>query len=378
MAVRAGWRFRIGVTIFVAGFAAPLGIPLVVASELPAAWKTVLSGALAIGLPEVMMVVAAAVMGKEGFAELKDRFGRFFKKYGPPERVSLTRYRVGLLMFSLPLLLAWWARTSDNTYRATIRIGWPGRSPAMRSSSPVSLSSVGGSGTNCGPSSSTRPGRFFQQRRATKEPKMSNTEHASPARRQLERLTILTDVVYGVALVLVVTWLPLPEESHSGGVVWLADLWAEYSNNIIGVVIGLVFTIIYWLRSNTLMTTLDRTDGVHTGLSIASVFFLLVLLYIVRVSADVAAPSSRAGQSVAVALIGIAAGAAWWWARRKNLVRDGITVKEKLGVQIEAFAEPLTALVTLPFAFVGELAWNLAWCAYIPIAAFLGRRGVED
>jgi len=207
---------------------------------------------------------------------------------------------------------------------------------------------------------------------------MSNTEHASPARRQLERLAILTDVVYGVALVLVVTWLPLPEESHSGGVVWLADLWAEYSNNIIGVIIGLVFTIIYWLRSNTLMTTLDRTDGVHTGLSIASVFFLLFLLYIVRVSADVAAPSSRAGQSVAVALIGIAAGAAWWWARRKGLVREGISNKEMLGVQIEAFAEPLTALVTLPFAFVGELAWNLAWFAYIPIAAFLRRMGVDS
>jgi len=45
-----------------------------------------------------------------------------------------------------------------------------------------------------------------------------------------------------------------------------------------------------------------------------------------------------------------------------------------LGVQIEAFAEPLAALVTLPFAYVGELAWNLAWFAYIPIAAFLRRR----
>jgi hypothetical protein len=48
-----------------------------------------------------------------------------------------------------------------------------------------------------------------------------------------------------------------------------------------------------------------------------------------------------------------------------------------LGVQIEAFAEPLSALVTLPFAYVGELAWNLAWFAYIPIAAFLKRRGVD-
>jgi len=206
---------------------------------------------------------------------------------------------------------------------------------------------------------------------------MNDTKHLSTARSQLERLTVLTDVVYGVALVLVVTWLPLPEESHATGAIWLVDLWAEYSANIVGVVIGLVFSIIYWIRSNTLMTALDRTDGVHTGLSIAAVFFLLLLLYIVRVSAEVAAPSRRAGESVAVALIGIAAGAAWWWAREKGLVREGITAKEKLGVQIEAFAEPLAALATLPFAFVGELAWNLAWFAYIPIAAFLRRRGMK-
>jgi hypothetical protein len=103
----AGWRYRVGVTIFVLGFAAPLAIPLVVASNLSASWKTAISGALAVGLPEVMMVVAAAVMGKEGFAELKDRFGRFFKKYGPPQHVGPVRYRIGLVMFALPLFVAW-------------------------------------------------------------------------------------------------------------------------------------------------------------------------------------------------------------------------------------------------------------------------------
>ena len=204
-----------------------------------------------------------------------------------------------------------------------------------------------------------------------------DSSHLGTARSQLQRLGTLTDVVYAVALVLIIFWLPLPEESHATGAVWLLDLWAEYSNNIIAVVIGLVFSIMYWIRSNTLMTALDRTDGVHTGLSIASVFFLLLLLYVVRVSAEVAEPSRRAGESVAVALIGIAAGAAWWWARRKGLVREGISKKEMLGVQIEAFAEPLSALVTLPFAFVGELAWNLAWLAYVPIAAVLRRRGVK-
>ena len=204
---------------------------------------------------------------------------------------------------------------------------------------------------------------------------MAEQPHRATAKSQLERLGTLTDVVYAVALVLIIQWLPLPEESQSGGTVWLLDLWAEYADNIISVIIGLAFTIIYWLRSNTLMTALDRTDGVHTGLSIASVFFLLLLLYIVRVSAEVAAPSRRAGESVAVALIGIAAGAAWWWAQRKSLVRTGITKEEMLGVQIEALAEPLAALVTLPFAYVGELAWNLAWLAYLPIAGILRRCG---
>jgi len=107
VAVRAGWRFPVGVTIFVAGFVAPLAIPLVTSSDLPAAWKAAVAGVLAVGVPEIMMVVAAAVMGKEGFARLKSQFGRVLRKYGPPERVSRTRYRTGLVMFTLPLLLAW-------------------------------------------------------------------------------------------------------------------------------------------------------------------------------------------------------------------------------------------------------------------------------
>jgi len=206
---------------------------------------------------------------------------------------------------------------------------------------------------------------------------MSDSGYLGTARSQLTRLATLTDVVYAVGLVLVIQWLPLPEESHSGGVVWIADLWAEYATNIVAVFIGVVFLILYWIRSNTLMTALDRTDGVHTGLTIASVFFLLLLLYVVRVSEQVAAPSRRAGESIAVALIGIAAGAAWWYARRKGLVRKGISKDEMLAVQIEAFAEPLSALVTLPFAYVGEVAWNLAWLAYVPIAALLRKRGIR-
>lgn len=103
----AGWRFRLGLVIFVVGFASPLLIPLVTASGLGTKWKAIISGALAVGIPEVFSIIAVAIMGKKGFDYLKQLFFGFIKKHGPPERVSRARYRLGLVMFSLPLLFAW-------------------------------------------------------------------------------------------------------------------------------------------------------------------------------------------------------------------------------------------------------------------------------
>ena len=52
-----------------------------------------------------------------------------------------------------------------------------------------------------------------------REDAMSEQVCAATAKSQLERLATLTDVVYAVALVLIISWLPLPEESHSTGAV---------------------------------------------------------------------------------------------------------------------------------------------------------------
>jgi len=206
---------------------------------------------------------------------------------------------------------------------------------------------------------------------------MKNVAHAETARAQLRRLGTLTDVVYAGALILILFWLPRPDESTSGSDVWFLDLFTEYPQNMIAVLLGLVFIILYWIRSNTLLSALDHTDRFHTVFSILSVFFLLFLLYVVATSQEVTAVSRCAGESAAVALIGLAAGAAWWHASRKGLTREGLSTDEKLTVQLEAFSEPLAALVTLPFAWAGELWWNLSWLAYLPIAAFLRRRGAR-
>ena len=102
-----GWRVPLGAGLFVIGWCTPLLIPLVTASGLATGWKTIISGALAIGIPEVFSIVAIAIMGKEGFAYLKGRVFGFLKKHGPPDQVGRTRYHIGLVMFALPLLFGW-------------------------------------------------------------------------------------------------------------------------------------------------------------------------------------------------------------------------------------------------------------------------------
>ena len=104
---KAGWRFRLGLTILIVGWLSPLLIPLVTRTSLATEWKTIISGLLAVGIPEVSTVAAIAIMGKSGYNLIKERIFSFLKKHGPPDRVSLTRYRIGLVMFVLPFVFGW-------------------------------------------------------------------------------------------------------------------------------------------------------------------------------------------------------------------------------------------------------------------------------
>jgi len=101
-------RLYAGGAIFVTGFLSPLVVPLVTNSALSVGWKTTISGLLLVGVPELAMLVAAAVMGKDGFNYLKQwLFGFLGKHFAPPETVSLMRYRIGLMLFTIPLLFGW-------------------------------------------------------------------------------------------------------------------------------------------------------------------------------------------------------------------------------------------------------------------------------
>ena len=100
-------RMKLGITVFVVGFLSPLLIPVVKATQMPTAWKVAVSGALAVGIPEVFSLVAVAIIGKTGFIAMKTALFKWLKRYGPPAAVGRTRYRIGLVLFVLPVLFGW-------------------------------------------------------------------------------------------------------------------------------------------------------------------------------------------------------------------------------------------------------------------------------
>ena len=97
-------RFIIGGIVLISGFLSPLLIPVVLDSDWPASLKSVLTGLLAFGIPELFMILAVAIMGKKGYQHLKGRASTWIMRLSP-DQVSYRRYRFGVVLFSIPLIL---------------------------------------------------------------------------------------------------------------------------------------------------------------------------------------------------------------------------------------------------------------------------------
>jgi hypothetical protein len=95
------WRFRTGVTLIAMGWICPLFIPLVTQSALSTEWKTALSGFLLVVGPEVLSILAIAILGKDGFNFLKEKVFALLRRAAPTAKVSRTRYRAGLAIWVL-------------------------------------------------------------------------------------------------------------------------------------------------------------------------------------------------------------------------------------------------------------------------------------
>jgi len=100
-----GWRLYMGLGLLGFGFMTPFMIPWVVTLPLCDAMKGTISTLLLVGIPEVATLLAYPLLGKENVYLILGKIKTFLKReLLPPMEVSRTRYTIGLVMFSLPLL----------------------------------------------------------------------------------------------------------------------------------------------------------------------------------------------------------------------------------------------------------------------------------
>jgi uncharacterized membrane protein len=193
--------------------------------------------------------------------------------------------------------------------------------------------------------------------------------------RQLQRLEVLIDVIFAIVIWRVFMLIPRPDTAD-----WQWDAIGPFlSANVLTFIlmaIAMVVVIIYWIQNNALFNNLDRTDGRHTAISIVQIFFLLCFLLSIRLGVVLEASSgTRAFESCTAALVGIAS--AWGWSyaiKNRRLISADLTDQEAGDLQIRILAEPITALITIPCAFVGPWIWEASWLLYPLIAYILRRR----
>ena len=104
--VQTNWRIKLAFVMLIVSFGWVAVLPVLTLLGLSASAIATFSGVMVV-VAEILMVAGAAIAGKDGFAYIKSRVFGVLKSYGPPQTVGRTRYTIGLVMFTMPILLGW-------------------------------------------------------------------------------------------------------------------------------------------------------------------------------------------------------------------------------------------------------------------------------
>jgi uncharacterized membrane protein len=185
----------------------------------------------------------------------------------------------------------------------------------------------------------------------------------------------MVDVVYAITIWRSFMMFPRPTAEQLSWEHIGAFLKAS-SGDFLGVMVGIVIVIIYWLQNNALFGNLQTTDSRHTILSILQLFFLLLFLLSSRLSIDLGSSNgTRMFESIAAALVGITSSWGWSYAiKNHRLLLPEVTEQYAYRLRDRYLAEPLTALITIPMVFVGAIPWEISWLSYPLVVGLVRRR----
>ncbi|RTZ47472.1 transporter suffix domain-containing protein [Candidimonas sp. SYP-B2681] len=100
-----GWRFKCGIGLFIFALALWALIPFGAAMGVPGSRIAALTATVFIA-NKILLIACIAIMGKEGFQQLKAIVFGHAKRLAPAKKVGPVRHAIGLVMFIVPILTA--------------------------------------------------------------------------------------------------------------------------------------------------------------------------------------------------------------------------------------------------------------------------------
>lgn len=196
-----------------------------------------------------------------------------------------------------------------------------------------------------------------------------NNNSITPDSIYLTRLSRFIDVVYAVIFFHILsTYLPNFED-----MAWIQKPYGLLSHladnrmELLRIFIGGGLALLYWNQNNGIFKHLVRTNYTHAALSLVQLFFVVLFVYFAIADPNLESQSSPALQAGSLAIAGFMSIGLWKYAARNGLIRENMSQDEIDNVTRTNLMEPLTAVFNVGLAFVGPLAWTLAWFVLPPI-----------
>lgn len=195
--------------------------------------------------------------------------------------------------------------------------------------------------------------------------------------RSLNSLSRFIDVLFALAFFACVAFLP----SYTDGR-WvhlphgLLSLLASSPANITRVVFGLIMIAYFWLRKITLLSLVEKSNGLFATLAVADMAFLLLFLY--ALDADptyIGGPPTLLLQSVSFLGVSLLGYIALRYAIHAELVPSPLRPAAERMARID-LCNPLTAIIATGLSWSGLTIWTLSWFVLWPLFSWLlARRG---
>lgn len=191
--------------------------------------------------------------------------------------------------------------------------------------------------------------------------------------RQLNRIMTILDVLYALMIFQVFLIMPRPEVDNFTASELVTVLRESYINYLV-MTVGMILILLYWGQNHVIFGNLIRTDGTLSVIAILQAFFVLLYLYFIRLDIQMGGQALVLRlESISLAIAGGLGVWAWHYANQRKLISDKISELEKDKTYLKLMPEPITSVLTIPFAAFGPDIWTASWLLMIPVSYILKR-----